>query len=108
MFADRAFKRVDGEDVLVSAEQLSHLHIPDGCNEHRLSLDPDLDDVPVFRQTERTLQGLGISSDRPLAYSTLLPWVKKMGVITGFRQVARPYSLRYGAGKTLDNSGELY
>ena len=105
LFADHAFKRVDGEEVLVSAEQLPHLHIRDECNELPLLLDPALDDVPVFRQTERTLQGIGISPVTPLRYSTLLPWVKTIGAITGFRQVARPYSLRYGAGKALDNSG---
>jgi hypothetical protein len=70
-----------------------------------LLLDPALDDVPVFRQTERSLQGTGISTNKCLPYSTLLPWVKSIGTITGFRQVARPYSLRYGAGKALDNSG---
>lgn len=105
LFADRAFKRVDGEEVLTSAGQLPRLHIRDGCNELPLLLDPALDDVPVFRQTERTLQGIGISTDKCLPYSTLLPWVKSVGSITGFRQVARPYSLRYGAGKALDNSG---
>lgn len=108
MFADRAFKRVDGEEVLVSADQLLHLYIPDGCNELPLLLDPALDDVPILRQTERTLQGISISANKPLLYSTLLPWVKKVGAITGFRQVARPYSLRYGAGKALDSSGVLF
>lgn len=105
LFSDRAFKRVEGDEVLVSAEQLPRLHIRDECNELPLLLDPALDDVPVFRQTERTLQGIGISASKSLPYSTLLPWVKKIGSITGFRQVARPYSLRYGAGKALDNSG---
>ncbi|CDM38531.1 unnamed protein product [Penicillium roqueforti FM164] len=33
-----------------------------GCNELPLLLDLALDDVPVFRQTERTLQGIGIST----------------------------------------------
>ncbi|CAG8036080.1 unnamed protein product [Penicillium olsonii] len=107
LFADSDFKRVDGEEVLTSAGQLPRLHIRDGCNELPLLLDPALDDVPVFRQTERTLQGIGISTDKCLPYSTLLPWVKSVGSITGFRQVARPYSLRYGAGKALDNSGAV-
>ena len=106
LFADRAFKRVEGKEVLTSAEQLPRLQIRDGCNELPLLLDPALDDVPVFRQTERSLQGIGISADRSLPYSTLLPWVKSIGTITGFRQVARPYSLLYGAGKALDNSGK--
>jgi hypothetical protein len=52
LFADRAFNRVDGEEVLVSANQLPQLHIPDECNELPLHLNPKLDDVPVFRMSE--------------------------------------------------------
>ncbi|CAG8891316.1 unnamed protein product [Penicillium egyptiacum] len=107
LFADRAFARVDGEEVLVLASQLPGLRIRDECNELRLQLDPAMDDVPVFRMSERTLNGIGISPDKPLPYSTLEPWVKKIGVITGIRQVTRPYSLRYGAGTALDNSGSV-
>jgi hypothetical protein len=73
LFADRAFKRVKGEEVLTSAEQLPRLYIRDGYNELPLLLSPALNDVPVFRQTERTLQGIGISADKCLPYSTLLP-----------------------------------
>lgn len=107
LFADRAFDRLDGEEVLVLASQLPRLRIRDECNELRLQLDPAMDDVPVFRMSERTLNGIGISPDKPLPYSTLEPWVKKIGVITGIRQVTRPYSLRYGAGTALDSSGVL-
>lgn len=106
LFADHAFDRVDGEEVLVSASQLPRLRIRDQCNELRIQLDPRMDDVPVFRMSERTLNGIGISPSKALPYSTLEPWVKKMGVITGIRQVTRPYSLRYGAGTALDSSGE--
>ena len=64
--------------------------------------------MPVFRMSERTLNGIGISPNKPLPYSTLEPWVKKIGVIIGIRQVTRPYSLRYRAGTALDNSGTLH
>ncbi|KAJ5086714.1 hypothetical protein NUU61_008021 [Penicillium alfredii] len=107
VFADHAFDRVDGEEVLVSANQLPRLRIRDECNELRLQLDPKLDDVPIFRMSERSLHGIGISPDQPLPYSTLEPWVKKIGAITGFQQVTRPYSLRYGAGTALDSSGSV-
>jgi len=40
LFADCAFARVDGEEVLVSAEQLLHLHIPPKWNELPLLIDP--------------------------------------------------------------------
>lgn len=54
LFADRAFNRVDGEEVLVLANQLPGLQIRDECNELRLQLDPAMDDVPVFRISEWT------------------------------------------------------
>jgi hypothetical protein len=31
--------------------------------------------------------------------------MKKIGQITGFKQVARPYALRYGAGKAFNENG---
>ncbi|KAJ5239886.1 hypothetical protein N7468_004505 [Penicillium chermesinum] len=95
------------EEVLVSACQIPQLRIPDGCNELPLHIDPALDDVPIFRMSERTMQGISISPDKPLPYTTIEPWVKKIGVITGFPQVTCPYSLRYGAGTALDSSGSV-
>ncbi|KAJ0418433.1 hypothetical protein BJY00DRAFT_302823 [Aspergillus carlsbadensis] len=53
------------------------------------------------------VDGISISPNKPLPYSTLLPWVKMIGAITGFWQVTRPYSLRYGAGMALDSSGSI-
>ncbi|KAI2959645.1 hypothetical protein CBS147352_10781 [Aspergillus niger] len=104
IFADRAFDRCEGEEVLVSASQIPRLRIPDERNELPLHIDPALDDVPIFRKSERTLQGISISPDEPLPYSTIEPWVKNIGVYTGLPQVTRPYSLRYGAGTALDSS----
>ncbi|KAH1663038.1 hypothetical protein KXX46_006053, partial [Aspergillus fumigatus] len=107
IFADRAFDRVEGEEVLVCASRIPRLRIPDGCNELPLRIDPALDDVPIFQMSEQTMQGISISPDKPLPYTTIEPWVKKIGVITGFPQVTRPYSLRYGAGTALDSSGSV-
>ena len=101
IFADRAF----AASKLTSPEQLSRLDIPPGLNKLRLPLRPSMDNVPVFRRLVKTLNGWKISRDLPLPYSTLLPWIKKLGVITGFRQIARPYTLRYAAGKAFDESG---
>lgn len=43
----------------------------------------------------------------PFSYATLLPCIKRLGEITGFGQVTRPYSLRYGGGKAFNDDGEL-
>ncbi|KAL6228990.1 hypothetical protein BDW75DRAFT_235532 [Aspergillus navahoensis] len=104
---DPSLVLMDGEEVLVSAGQLPGLQIREEYNELPLQLDSALNDVPVFRMSDSTLQGISISPNEPLPYSTLLPWVKTIGAITGFRQVTRPYSLRYGAGTALDSSGSV-
>jgi hypothetical protein len=101
IFADQAF----AASRLISPEQLSRLTIPLGRNELPLPLRSTMDNIPVFRKAIKTLHGWEISPDQPLPYSTIAPWMKKLGAITGFRQIARPYTLRYGAGKAFDNSG---
>ncbi|KAJ9656079.1 hypothetical protein H2201_008651 [Coniosporium apollinis] len=103
IFADRAF----AASKLTSPDQLSRLDIPPGLNELRLPLRSSMDNIPVFRRSVKALSGWKISRDLPLPYSTLLPWMKKLGVITGFRQIARPYTLRYAAGKAFDESDSI-
>jgi hypothetical protein len=39
--------------------------------------------------------------------TTVTPWLKKVGVITDFRQIARSYTLWDGARKAFDENGEL-
>lgn len=103
LFADQAFAAYN----LTSPEELSKLYIEPGRNELPLRLSRKLDNVPVFRQSVRTTNGWAISPDKPLLYSTLAPWTRKLGEITGFAQVSRPYALRYGAGKAFNENGKL-
>ncbi|OJD28093.1 hypothetical protein ACJ73_00490 [Blastomyces percursus] len=107
LFADRAFALLGGERILTSARQLIDLKIPEGINQLKLHLDPALDDVPVIRKSERTLEGIEISATEALTYATIKLWIKRIGEIAAFRDIVRPYSLRYGAGKALDDSGHI-
>ncbi|CAI9635546.1 unnamed protein product [Alternaria burnsii] len=102
LFYDRAFAAYN----LTSPEELSRLTIPQGRNELPLHLNHMLDDVPVFRKATRTVHGWDISPHEPLPYSTLLPWVRTLGEVTGFAQVTRPYSLRYAGGKAFNENGK--
>ncbi|XP_014550159.1 hypothetical protein COCVIDRAFT_116292 [Bipolaris victoriae FI3] len=101
LFHDRAFAAYN----LTSPEELSRLKIPPGRNELPLRLNPTLDNIPVFRKAVQTLNGWDISPNEPLPYSTLLPWIRTLGEITGFAQVTRPYSLRYAGGKAFNENG---
>jgi hypothetical protein len=103
LFSDHAFAAYN----LTSPEQLSRLTIPPGRNELPLRLNKDLDNVPVFRKAVRTMSGSVVSPNEPLPYSTLLPWIRVLGQVTGFAQVTRPYSLRYAGGKAFNENGKL-
>lgn len=69
-----------------------------------MDLRPELADKPVFRTSYLTPYGWEISPDEPLPYSTLLPWMENLGVLTGFKQITRLYGLRYGAGNAFNQS----
>jgi hypothetical protein len=103
LFRDQAFAAYN----LTSEEELSRLYIPPGRNELPLRLNRELDDIPVLRQPVRTPNGWTISPNQPLQYSTLLPWIRVLGEITGFAQITRPYSLRYNGGKAFNENGKL-
>jgi hypothetical protein len=103
LFRDRAFAAYN----LTSPEELSRLYIPPGRNELPLRLSQELDDLPVLRKAVKTPNGWNISPDEPLPYSTLLPWIRTLGQITGFGQVTRPYSLRYAGGKAFNENGNV-
>jgi hypothetical protein len=103
MFADNAFLAPN----LTSPEQLSKLEIPPGSNQLPLPLDPKKSSMPVFRRAIRELGGWVISSTEPLPYNVLYKVMVKLGQITGFKQILRPYALRYGAGKAFNEDGQL-
>lgn len=49
---------------------------------------------------------MGDLAQRALPYSTLLPWMETLGMITGLKQITRLYGLRYGAGNAFNQSSE--
>lgn len=102
MFDDKAFAAPN----LMSPEQLSILEIEPGCNQLSLPLKPEMDDVPVFRSVMKTMYGWAISPSKPLTYSVVRSSMRRLGQITGFKQVTRPYALRYGAGKAFNENGQ--
>ncbi|KAH0563164.1 hypothetical protein GP486_002272 [Trichoglossum hirsutum] len=103
IFADNAFLAPS----LTSAARISELDIPPGYEQLPLHLKPEMADIPVFRKSIRTPYGWEISPDQPLPYTTLLKWMKRLGVLTGFPQITRPYCLRYGAGNAFNQSGDV-
>jgi hypothetical protein len=68
-------------------------------------LKPKLDNVPIFRRAIKTLEGWHISEKEALTHSMVYSAMKKLGQITNFKHITRPYGLRYGGGKAFNENG---
>lgn len=75
------------------------LDIPPGYEKLPSHLKPEMVNYPVFHKSIRTPYRWQISPDQPLPYTTLLKWMKRLGVLP---QITRPYCLRYGAGNAFN------
>ena len=89
----------------MSPKKLSRLDIEPGCNQLLLLFKQEMANRPVFRRAKGTLHGWAISPIEPLMYSVVRSSMKRIGQITGFKQVTWPYALRYGAGKAFNENG---
>jgi hypothetical protein len=87
-----------------SPERLYSLNVLDGLNEQGLPLREELDDDFVFCQAVREAYGVRIAHEVQLTSALVQYWMKKGGEITGFAQVTKPYVLRDGAAKALNES----
>ena len=72
----------------------------------RTPLKSNLYDVPIFRHSIRTVNGLGISERKPLPFSRFNDWIRKLGRITGIEMPTSAYPLRRGSGEALDSSSK--
>jgi hypothetical protein len=99
MFADDVFSIPD-----LTPERLFKLDIRPECNSLEVPIREEVADLCVFRQYKRTATKRIITNER-LPYSVLKTHMKDVGEITGFKDVARPYCLRYGAANAFDKDG---
>ena len=87
-----------------SPERLYSLNVLDGLNEQALPLREELDDDFVFCPAVREAYGVRIAHEVQLTSASVRYRMKKGGEITGFAQVTKPYVLRDGAAKALNES----
>lgn len=97
-FSDRAFAAQD----LVGPEALFKLRVVDGLMEARIPWRNDVLDLHVFRKSHQTVYGTRISA-KSLPDSTVRPWLRRLGEVTGMKKICHPYVLRYAAGKAFDS-----
>jgi hypothetical protein len=100
LFKARAFKSPSFD----SLEALYSLNVLDGLNEQPLPLREELDENFVFCQVVREAHSVRIAHDVQLISASVRYRMKKGGQITGFAQVTKPYALRDGAAKVLNES----
>jgi hypothetical protein len=100
LFANKAFEAPG----LISLEQLRVLDIYPEEQELPLPLKEGLSEMFVFRKAIATLAGYVMSKER-IRYSTMAPWIKRIGELTGFKFSTIPYTLRYNAASEFDKSG---
>lgn len=100
LFKVQAFK----SPSIVSPEKLYALDIPDGLNEQQLPLKDELSDDFIFCQAVQTACGVALARHLQLSSDSVRYRMKIGGQITGFAQVTKPYVLRDGAAKALNES----
>ncbi|PZD23864.1 DUF3435 domain containing protein [Pyrenophora tritici-repentis] len=99
MFADNVFSIPD-----LTPERLFRLDIRPECNSLEVPIRKEVADLCVFRRYRQTATKRTITNEQ-LPYPTLKTQMKDVGEITGFKDVARPYCLRYGAANAFDKDG---
>jgi hypothetical protein len=89
---------------ITSPEKLYNLDVLNGLNEQPLPLKETINNDFVFCQAVREAYGVRINHERQLTTGSIRYRMKKSGQITGFDQVTKPYVLRDGTAKALNES----
>jgi len=100
LFKARAFK----SPSIDCPERLYSLKVLKGLNEQPLPLRDNMNDEFIFCEAVREAQGVRIARELQLSSGSVRYRMKVGGEITGFGQVLKPYNLRDGAAKGLNES----
>lgn len=107
LFHIKGFKRISTSGpVLDSPEKLYSLGVLNGKGQQPLKLKDEILDQFIFCQVVRESTGYRIALEKRLMDSTIRSRMRRVGEITGFDQIARPYLLRYAGAKEFNSSGE--
>ncbi|KAH6668376.1 hypothetical protein B0J14DRAFT_675079, partial [Halenospora varia] len=107
LFKVQAFK----SPSIISPEKLYSLNVLDGMNEQQLPLKDELSDDFIFCQVVdtacETACGVALARQLQLSSDSVRYRMKIGGQLTGFAQVTKPYVLRDGAAKALNESPDV-
>jgi hypothetical protein len=96
-----------------SATDIFRIEVPAHRNGLQVKWKPEIFNVPIFRRTIRTAQGIIISPNKALAYDTFNQYLQRLGRNAGFQDKLTPYYIRRAtanavAGKFLVHYPELF
>ena len=97
-FADKAFVVPK-----FGPEKLFSLRIPLGMHELPVPIKKSIGEVALFRKIVSTVQGVEVSHKAVLE-DWLRERLRRLGEITGFKALLKPYCFRRGHGEALDSS----
>ncbi|EEA22448.1 hypothetical protein PMAA_090770 [Talaromyces marneffei ATCC 18224] len=109
LFHIEGFKRItETGPVLDNAKKLYSVGIVDGLNQQDLKLKDEILNKYVFCQVERETTGYRIVLEKRMLSSTLRSQMRRVGEITTFEDIVKPYLLWYAAAKEFNNSGNTW
>ena len=100
LFKVRAFK----SPTIDCPERLYSLKVLEGLDEQALPLRDEMNDEFIFCEAVREAQGVRIAPERQLSSGSVRYRMKVGGEIIGYSMPMRPYNLRDGSAKGLNES----
>ena len=97
--ADDAFE----PQIARNVESLFHAEVRNDRLTTQLRFKASMQDVPIFRQATRSVQGIRTSPDKALRYHVFNDYLQRLGRGTGFREILTAYCVRRGTGNSLDS-----
>lgn len=98
--ADNAFEASDVQ----GPENIYGVEVPAYRESLQLKWKKSMLDIPVFRRSIRTKDGIMTSPIRAMGYDTFAKYLKTLGKAAGFRQPLTAYCLRRGAANAVNGT----
>jgi hypothetical protein len=87
-----------------SAADIFKLRVNSARKSMRIKWKTAWETKPIFRQPIPTANGIQTSRDKPLRYHTMLYYLQRLGLVTGFMKILSPYTIRRGTGEGVDGT----
>lgn len=97
-FSDNTF-RAPG----LTPENFFSVVVPSQRNSIEFQWKESILDTPIFRRTENTTNGTGISPYRCLSDKVFRDQLQRLGFSAGYKDILTPYAVRRGAGNAVDS-----